>query len=449
LGGLVAGVRVDRAAQKIKKPNEALSLKVVGDVQLGYLHRKLLNVMIKVAQDEKQPGRRLPPEVLRQSADDIQTAREYFWAPLEEFVRDARYESNDTKFLKEALTELQSLKVVSDGTEWLSEVPVPSVRIVSSPGRASWVGFAFAPETRRLVMRPRQYTEILLQTQRLLHSGPAIALYERCRQYLTSPGKKTARAPWTDWYYLLSGQSMSKPPPPFKYWNRDTLKRVEAEINAVTDIRIERIEFRVGRQIEDLQYSVVENPQAQISFPGRPPINTQVRDRLLALRIPADKADRFMSEYDEGLLLANLAYVEEVARRGGIRHRPEQYLKAALDKNFAGNVKTATATLASVQQAAIQHDPNGLKEAYLAERAGDALRLFRERDEAAQSKLIEDFLAGTNNIVRDQYARGGLNAPLVAHSLAAYYAQLEWGDPTDAELLKFANHKLKVMQSAS
>jgi hypothetical protein len=249
---------------------------------MGYLHRKLLNVMIRVAQDEKQPGRRLPPASADYSADVLETAREYFWAPLEEFVRDARYDSNDTKLLKSALEELQELRLRSDGSDWLSEVPVPSVRFAEERGKSTWVGFTFAPETRRLVMRPRQYTEIFLQTQRLLHSGPAIALYERCRQYLTSPGRKTARAPWTDWYYWLSGQPISKAPPQFKYWNRDTLKRVEAEINAVTDIRIERVEFRVGRQVEDLQYAVAENKQTTINFPGKPPIDTALRDRLRA-----------------------------------------------------------------------------------------------------------------------------------------------------------------------
>jgi hypothetical protein len=55
---------------------------------------------------------------------------------------------------------LQQLRVRSDGPDWLSEVPVPSVRFATEPGRSTWVGFTFSPETRRLVMRPRQYTEI-------------------------------------------------------------------------------------------------------------------------------------------------------------------------------------------------------------------------------------------------------------------------------------------------
>ena len=441
LGGLVAGSPVSPAlaTQKIKKPNEALTLKVVGEVQMGYLHRKLLNVMIRVAQDEKQPGRRMPPASANYPADLLETAREYFWAPLEEFVRDARFDSNDTKVLKNALEALQQLRVRSDGPDWLSEVPVPSVRFATEPGRSTWVGFTFSPETRRLVMRPRQYTEIFLQTQRLLHSGPAIALYERCRQYLTSPGRKTARAPWTDWYYWLSGQPTTRPVPQFKYWNRDTLKRVEDEINAITDIRIERVEFRVGRQVEDLQYTVAENKQTSISFPGRPPIDTALRERLIALRIPAERVDRLMADFDDGLLRANLAYTEEIYKRGGIRQKPISYLLAALRDNYAGNVETAKATIAA-QPAASRESV--LLNQFLARRAEEALELFSELAQAERQMALDAFLETSNTVIRDQYRRGGFEAPLVKSSFARHYAHITWGDPTPDALLEFANGRL-------
>ena len=71
---------------------------------------------------------------------------------------------------------------------------------------------------------------------------------------------------------------------------------MEAEINALTDIRIKRVEFRVGRQVEDLQYEVFPNEQTAISFPGDPPIDTELRDRILKLNVPPERADRLMAE---------------------------------------------------------------------------------------------------------------------------------------------------------
>lgn len=449
LGGLVAGVgpasAAGLAAQRIKKPNEAMTLKVVGEVQMGELHRKLLNVMIRVAQDEKQPGRRLPPVVRTFPPDELATAREYFWAPLEEFVRDARYDSHDSRLLKQTLEEMQDLRLRSEGVDWLSEVPVPSVRFASEAGKSTWVGFSFAPETRRLVMRPRQYTEILLQMQRQLNSGPAIALYERCRQYLTSPGRKTARAPWSDWYYWLSGQPISKPLPMFKYWKRDTLKRIEAEINLVTDISIRRIEFRVGRQVEDLQYEVFENKQTTLNLAGVPPIDTALRDRLIALKIPAERADRLLTEYDDGLLRANLAYVESEHRRGVIRGKPISYLLAALRDNYAGNLDTAKATIAAARPVSSE---DLLRDQFLSDRAAKALELFFELDEPMRLAALEAFLGGSNDLMREQYRRGGLEAPLVRSAFARSFAQATWGDPTTEELLKFANMRLAVQRAA-
>jgi len=450
LGGLVdggtAGALLPAEPQRIKKPNEALTLKVIGDQPMGFLHRKLLNVLIRVAQDEKQPGRRLPPIASTYAPDHLATAREYFWAPLDEFVRDARFDSNDTKLLKASLEQLQELRLRSEGPDWLSEVPVPSVRFVEERGKSTWVGFTFAPETRRLVTRPRQYTEIFLQAQRQLHSGPAIALYERCRQYLGSPAHKTARAPWTDWYYWLSGQPITKPPPQFKYWNRDTLKRVEQEINSVTDIRIERIEFRVGRQVEDLQYTVNENPQTSIAFPGKPPIDTALRDRLLALKIPADRADKLIDEWDSGRLRANLAYTEEAYRRGVIRQKPISYLLAALRDNFAGNVETAKASLANVQSEA-PHDL--VREEFETQQARDALQLFNELDASERERALAAFLDVTTDLVRDQYRRSGLDSPLVKAMLGRHFAKATWGEPTPAQLLEYANRRLSQQRSQS
>jgi len=440
LGALVAGSSPYDESQTIKKPNDAISLRVIGELRMDFQHRKLFNALIRVAQEERQPGKRLPPSAQSSPPEVLEKMRQYFWAPLEEFVRDARYDSNDVAQLKQSIDELQRLRVISTGGDWVSEVPISSVRFHTERGRSTWVGIAVAPETHSLLLRPRQYTEIQLQMQRQLNSGPAIALYERCRQYLTSPGHKTPREPWSDWYYLLSGQPTSRPLPQYKYWNRDTLKRVEAEINALTDIRIKRVEFRVGRQVEDLQYEVFPNEQTAISFPGDPPIDTELRDRILKLNVPPERADRLMAEYDSGLLRANLAYTEQAHRSGVIRGKPISYLEAALRKNYAGNVATAKATLAALQPEAASE--NAVKDEYLRERARKALELFNELDLNDREQTLKSFLQQSNDLMREQFRRGGIDAPLVRSSFAIHYAQVKWGEPSSDELLHFANSRL-------
>jgi hypothetical protein len=77
-----------------------------------------------------------------------------FLGAFEEFVRDARYDSNDVAQLKQSIDELQRLRVISTGGDWVSEVPISSVRFHTERGRSTWVGIAVAPETHSLYCGP-------------------------------------------------------------------------------------------------------------------------------------------------------------------------------------------------------------------------------------------------------------------------------------------------------
>jgi hypothetical protein len=159
----------------------------------------------------------------------------------------------------------------------------------------------------------------------------------------------------------------------------------------------------------------------------------------LALKIPPERADRLMADFDDGLLRANLAYTEEVYKSGGIRQKPISYLLAALRDNYAGNVETAKATLAVHQAPGTE---SVLQAEFLTQRAEQALELFRELAPADRQAILDSFLQTANTIVRDQYRRGGWEAPIVKASFARHYAQSVWGEPTAEELLAYANSRL-------
>lgn len=436
-GGAVALPAV-ADSKRFKKPNEAIGMRVAGNLTLGYLHRKVLNVMMATAQHQKAPGRVLPP-----FAEVDETCGEYFWAPLSDYCRDAGYGSNDLDTFKIVVQELQELKLVQDnGKQFLSEVPISSVRLILVRGQY-WVGVALAPEARASITHPKQYTPLLLYYQTVLSSGPAVALYEICRRYLTNKVPYTKSMHWSDWYYALSGRPVGGKLPEFKYWRRDTLKRIEADINSKTDIRILRHEDRGGRRSAgQIQYEVHENEQTKIPFPGTPPIDTELLRRLMDLGLTQRQAEDLAAQFDEGLLLANLAIAERAKRERRIASTPFAYLRAALQGNYAGKVETAKQTVSAVadREFAIHDSRNKLEARFLADRAAKAFAILQEVPQAERVAVEAEF-AATLTPTLSKLLRVGSEQRATA--LGVWYAKRLFGDTVaEGELLEFAAAEL-------
>jgi uncharacterized protein (DUF2236 family) len=83
-----------------------------------------------------------------------------------------------------------------------------------------------------------------------------------------------------------------------------------------------------------------------------------------------------------------------------------------------------------------------LLEEFLANRAREALELFRELDQSEREPILAAYLEASNDIVREQFRRGGIDAPLVKASFARHFAKEKWGDPSPEEILSFANRRL-------
>jgi plasmid replication initiation protein len=55
----------------------------------------------------------------------------------------------------------------------------------------------------------------------------------------------------------------------YRIFKRDTLRPAMAEINAVADIEIEMLEFKSGRFVSDLQFTVRKKPQKTLALQQR------------------------------------------------------------------------------------------------------------------------------------------------------------------------------------
>jgi hypothetical protein len=421
--------------KEFRKTNEAIGLRV-SEGRLSLLSRKIFNVMVYHAQRMTKKGANAPI--------DSEVNKNYYWIPMAELAREAAYDSRDTELLKEQVQELQNIRIFSeDAVQWTSERLVSSVKLVNPRGLKKggmlWFGFAFPPEVESMVMTPGSYTKLSVYYQALLRSGASLALYEICRRYATNPSKVTHRPNWEWWYGALTGNPVSDSIPEYKYFKRDVLKHAISEINTVTDINIELIEHKQGRRVAALQFRVMREPQESLDLSAPPIIDAALVQRMMALGLTQEDACNVLATTEDGKLRATLDLTENRIKNPKAAQigSPAGYFRQALRDNYASNTAIATKTLQKIERKpSVEASIGAIKESYLVERAKEALGLFHELESAEQDEWLSKFKQSSKakgvNLAR------GLATASARTAFSMWYAQQQWPEPTDSDLLAFA-----------
>ena len=438
--------------KEFRKTNEAIGLRV-SEGRLSLLSRKLFNVMMYHAQQQKEPGENAPLAT--------EAAKKYFWIPLADVARDAAYHSNDTEKLKVHLEELQNIRVhMEDGIQWTSQRLVSAVTLVNPAGLKKkggqlWFGFAFPPEVAALVTSPgSSYTKLAIYYQTMLRSGTSLGLYEICRRFLTNPSKLTYRQEWEWWYGAISGNPTSEILPQYKYFKRDVIKPAIAEINMTTDINIELIEHVEGRKVIALQFRVQAAEQAALPFPAPPVIDSAMLARIMKLGVAQADAENYLLCTDAAMLSATLALVE---KRVGSSARtridsPAAYFRQALKNGYAGTDAVVAESLgkrgkdAGRSAALSLETPDELRQRYLSARAKEGYALFLEMDDLQQQRWQADFKQHRKT------ARGSsasnMSSALYRNEFSHWFAQQQWKEPSADDIIRFAIAHPKIADGA-
>lgn len=422
--------------KEFRKTNEAIGLRV-SEGRLSLLSRKIFNVMVYHAQRIRNKGENAPI--------DTEVAKNYYWIPLSELARDAAYDSRDTELFKEQVQELQNIRIFSeDAIQWTSERLVSSVKLVNPRGLKKqggmlWFGFAFPPEVESMVMAPGSYTKLSVYYQALLRSGASLALYEICRRYATNPSKVTNRADWEWWYGALTGNPVREALPEYKYFKRDVLKYAVSEINMVTDINVELIEHKQGRRVAQLQFRVTPALQESLALTTPPVIDADLVHRMMALGLSQDDACNLLATTEDAKLRATLDLTENRLRnqKAAKIASPAAYFKQALRNGYASNTEVARKTIERIEKKpSVEASIEVIRERYFVQRAKDALGMFLELDSEAQAEWLERF-KGSRSAKGINMARG-LSTTSARTAFSFWFAEQQWPEPTDSDLLRFA-----------
>lgn len=418
----------DTGGDLVRKAVDTLAI-VPTKQRIYPLARKLYNVLLFLSQ--------------RQGME-----REIYTAALSEIVSHARFSSKDVEIVKNHLRNMNATQVEwqsptrGEGSRWeISNLIAHATIIEQGSGRPTKIEWSFAPNIKRELLDPSRFAQISLIFQSALRTYASLALFEICLRYVNNPGGLTARNPWEWWRPVLTGTPEADADTylEYKYLKRDVINPAVSEINRITDIDVELVEFRAGRKIMDLQFRVSKKKQGSLPLQHQPEFDLRIVGEALKLGVPQMAAETLLTRHGKDAMNAGLKVLAERIQKtgpGGIA-RPDQYLSAILrriGKPEASKPRANEATTITRQQ---------LIARYRSARLQEARELFEEIRDQERAEVLARFevsvLEHAPQPVRRDWQRLGLRGNLARVTFEAWFAEQTWGsgwdNPTPEDLL--------------
>jgi hypothetical protein len=427
-----------RAEQAVAKANEAIAIRPKRG-KLTLLSRRIYNVFLYHAQ--------------RQGVDNPS-----YSILLSELIDDARFTSNNTELLKSHIRDMQATTIewhtsAAGARQWTSTQLLGPVRI-DEPGRgqACTITWTYPEPIRDRLVKPAQYTRVLLEISAQMRSHAASVLYELGARYLTSPGRLTMREDVIWWASVLTGRS-DITSVDYRILHRDTIKKALAELDTLCDdFRLEVVEHKRGRKVEELQFRVLPKPQASLAGlreSAKNVFDLELVERVISLGFKRGDAQDLYAVTDEGALRAAVEHVEQRMRSTTLPplNAPAAYLRDALKKQYAGEGEGGKpATESAVPRPSLDERLQRLREEWQHHRAGQARALFEQMAEPDRAGHVGRFeqqrLGELASPIAKAWRRDGVHSRIAASSFYRWLAGALWpGEVTDKQLLEFAMNR--------
>lgn len=319
----------------LNKPVSALAI-VPLNSSITVTARKAYNVMLHLAQREGDTG------------------DAGFSAPLNAILRGFGVGNNVATDAKRYIDQMTSTKIewrpLAEGDQWmlpldgdLSAPPktdepqdelrifhmLAEVRLYKKRGE-NWVTWFYPPTIKEQMLGPRRWARLELEVIAQLSTYTAVALYEICARYRDNPGGVTSRHAWDWWVAVLKGSEAGKQREWRKFKN-EFVNPAMREINEVSDLEIELLEYKQGRAIADIQFAVKKKPASALPNRPEPPDVTHLL-KAAKLGIREGDAEELLERYGAEAMTTALDAMEKHMR--GASARPivnkTAYLKTIL-----------------------------------------------------------------------------------------------------------------------
>ena len=420
--------------QSVSKANEAIAIRPKRG-KLTLLSRRIYNVFLFHAQ--------------QQGVD-----KPSYSILLSELIDDARFTSNNTELLKSHIRDMQATTIewhTSGGQarQWTSTQLLGPV-IIDEPGRgqACTITWTYPEPIRERLVKPAQYTRVLLEISSQMRSYAASVLYELGARYLTSPGRLTMREDVIWWASVLTGRS-DITTVDYRILHRDTIKKALVELDTLCeDFRLEVVEHKRGRKVEELQFRVLPKPQttlAGLRDSAKNVFDLELVERIISIGLKRGDAQDLYAVTDEGVIRAAVDHVEQRMKSAGLPplQSPAAYLRDALKKQYAGEGEDTKPLDPMVPRPNMHERMQRLREEWQHHKAMQAKAAFDAMQDSEIANHLQRFeaerLGELASPVAKAWRRDGVKSRIASSSFFRWLAaSLAPGEVTDKELLEFA-----------
>lgn len=430
-------------ADTLRKPVNALAI-IPQSKRITPLFRKSYNVMLYLAQEQG-------------------LEKDIFRAPLSDVIRGLDFDSNDTSLVKKHLRAMASTTVEwqsptsGEGASWAVSGLIGHAELKRERGQV-WLEWSYSVWLKQELLEPTVFARLSIEIISQLRSHGGIALYEICSRYRDVA--RTARQPWSWWRPVLSGkpETVKTQQQEYRFFKRDVLKPAIAEVNALTDITVELVEYKAGRFISDLQFRIAKKATAKASTPRTPPValDLSLVSRARKMGVDDDRAEGLLHAHGEVALKSGLDALEkriEAAYPDPLRD-PGRYLKVLMEGDAVRTAKTELAQEAPaaskvaepVKVTESQRDTRW-REEWMRRRREKVIADLGALSEDEQMRISELLLESMNerNVhpsILKRLQTSGWQHPLVLSEMVRFYAKAcmgeDWDKPTSAQLLEIA-----------
>lgn len=265
--------------------------------------RKLYNAMLYTAQARLEAMAELP------RADFL------FEAPLASLLRVSGGTGEERTAAKRYLREMRGLEVdwettaPGDGLKWRGFAMLAEVAVEVRRGE-NWVTWAYPPAILTAIREPQRWARIDLEVLAKLGTYASLALYEICARYRDNPSFVTSRKPCEWWIDALSAAPAGSERREWRKFKNERVQPAIEEISSTTDLQIELIEHKAGRQVVEVQFAVRKR-----SHVGRQIPQAADADLVLlgvSLGVVEERLDRLVMQFGEAAVRREL---QSLARR--------------------------------------------------------------------------------------------------------------------------------------
>lgn len=319
-------VTSDTLAANLRKPTEMLVM-VPKSQRLTLVGRKLFNAMLLSAQSSLSSAQRMP------AADHM------FEAPLSMMLKATGTTTEARTVAKKYLKEMQGLLIdwestaPGDGVKWRGFAMLSQVELEVRGGQ-NWVRWSFPPAIMAALLEPQRWARLSLEVIAGLGTYASVALYEICARYRDNPSGVTSRQVPGWWIDALSNLPSGTEKRPWRKFKFDKVQPAILEINAASDIEIELIEHKQGREVQEVQFQV-RKKHRQISLPMERQTVIEPADSTLVLHgqrlgVRESKVEDLILQFGEEIVAQQILEFEKRQQRAelGPINSPAAYLRS-------------------------------------------------------------------------------------------------------------------------